>query len=151
MQACPCGSGQTLASCCGLLHAGQAAPTAESLMRSRYSAYVLGLNEYLIRTWHPDTRPNEWVCADSQWLGLHIIQTKFGEKEDDQGLVEFTACYQQASKTVCMHEISQFKRIHALWFYYHGECRTHDIGRNSPCPCGSGLKFKRCCQKIGSS
>ncbi|MDO9220991.1 MAG: YchJ family metal-binding protein, partial [Thiobacillus sp.] len=72
---CPCGSGRTLESCCGRFHSGEPAPDAETLMRSRYSAYVLGLDDYLMATWHPDTRPATLDLVATprpQWLGLTV-------------------------------------------------------------------------------
>lgn len=131
--------------CCGVLHAGGVALTAESLMRSRYTAYFLARRDYLLKSWHPETRPDDLVCAPVTWLGLTVINVEAGAEEDDRGSVEFTASYVRASQAVQMHEMSQFFRVDGLWLYYDGKCEVSNIGHNSSCPCGSGLKLKRCC------
>ena len=77
---CPCDSGQTYVDCCGPWHAGLLqglhAPTPEALMRSRYSAYVLGLPDYLLATWHPGTAPGELELPLVKWLGLEVRQAQ---------------------------------------------------------------------------
>ena len=79
---CPCGSGASLVACCGRWHAGEAAPTAEALMRSRYSAYVLGLEDYLLATWHASTRPLvQRLDPYMQWRRLDIVDTVCGVVE----------------------------------------------------------------------
>jgi len=118
---CPCGRDQTYAACCGRYHAGEAAPDAESLMRSRYSAYVTKDVDYLLASWHPDTRPATLSLDDApgqrtQWLGLsvqrHVIT---GE---DTAEVEFTARYRVGGgSAVKMVEHSRFQRIDGRWYY----------------------------------
>ena len=116
---CPCGSGQRYAACCGPLHAGeQPAASAEALMRSRYSAYVLKLADYLLATWHPSTRPSELDLAadDSKWLGLavksHVMQ------DENHASVEFVARYRIGGGSVVrMREHSRFVREGGHWFY----------------------------------
>lgn len=143
---CPCGSGKATDDCCGRYHAGAAAPSAEALMRSRYSAYVLKNSLYLHDTWHPSTRPADLDIShdETPWQRLQIIATAKGEEDDNEGVVEFAACYQGGQ----LHERSRFVREGGRWFYLDGELLPpleEKVGRNAPCPCGSGKKFKRCC------
>lgn len=145
--ACPCGSGKPLAECCGRYHGGEAAPTAEALMRSRYSAFVLQDDGYLRDTWHPKTRPSQLDLSadDSCWQGLEIVACRKGGLQDEEGVVEFVARYQGGQ----LHERSRFVREQGRWFYLDGELlpprQQPQPGRNAPCPCGSGKKYKRCC------
>lgn len=119
---CPCGSGQRYAACCGPLHAGERpAASAEALMRSRYSAYVLKLADYLLATWHPSTRPSELDLAadDSKWLGLDVKRHEV--QDDDRAMVEFVARYRIAGRGHRLHELSRFVREEGRWFYVDGE------------------------------
>jgi SEC-C motif-containing protein len=118
---CPCGSGKPYAACCGPLHAGTAAATAEALMRSRYGAYVLGLEEYLLATWHPQTRPAALGLgeeAPAKWLGLAV---KRHEAEGDAASVEFVARYKVGGRAHRLHEVSRFRREGGRWYYLDGE------------------------------
>lgn len=120
---CPCGSGQTLADCCGRWHAGltqgQHASTPEALMRSRYSAYVLGLIDYLLATWHPSTAPGELELQPVKWLGLEV---RHAEASGDAGVVEFVArCRNSLGRAERMHELSRFVREGGRWYYIDGE------------------------------
>ncbi len=124
---CPCESGKPYARCCGRWHAGEAAPTAEALMRSRYAAYALRLQDYLLATWHPATRPADLGDADAdrtKWIGL---QVRRAEKlpVDDRGrecaFVEFVARYRIASRGYRLHERSRFVREDGRWFYVSAE------------------------------
>lgn len=118
---CPCGSALAYELCCGQCHAGQPAPTPESLMRSRYSAYVLGLAEYLQATWHPSTRAAELdLSADAavKWLGLKV---DFAAESGDQGNVHFVARYKIGGKAYRLIEHSRFVREEGRWFYVDGE------------------------------
>ena len=122
---CPCGSGCQFARCCGIyLGAGAAAPTAAALMRSRYSAYVLGNETYLRQTWHPSTRP-EALHLDQepapQWIGLTVVAVKGGNEEDADGSVEFVARYKINGKANRVHEISRFVKEQGRWFYLDGK------------------------------
>ncbi|MDQ6950336.1 MAG: YchJ family metal-binding protein [Mariprofundales bacterium] len=149
---CPCGSGHSFAQCCGrwLTHHGAPAPSAEALMRSRYSAYVLKDLNYLLKTWHPDTRPvaNDLGGTTLRWIGLEIVRTEHGSEQDSVGVVEFIASYAHAAGGKRLHEVSRFVRAQGCWLYVDGDCRLSDILRNGRCPCGSGRKFKRCCGLI---
>ena len=119
---CPCGSDKTMTSCCGRYLSGeQAAATAEQLMRSRYTAYVLRDESYLRKTWHPDTCP-VFIDLDSEthWLGLKIKMTQAGGENDEQGLVEFVARYKVAGRGHRLHESSRFIRCDRRWLYVDG-------------------------------
>jgi SEC-C motif-containing protein len=118
---CPCGGGD-YAACCGRWHAGAAAPDAETLMRSRYSAYVLGDTAYLLATWHPETRPAT-LDLDAEvrpkWLGLTVLRHE--ARDARQAIVEFVARYKIGGRAHRMHETSRFTRAQDRWFYLDGE------------------------------
>ncbi len=121
---CPCGSGKRYAVCCGALHGGvRPARTAEALMRSRYSAYVLGLEAYLLDTWHPDTRPDALDLSQdrTRWLGLQIHSTVAGGPDDASGQVRFTARYRLDGQDHRLDELSTFVRVNGRWVYVDGE------------------------------
>lgn len=121
-QACPCGTGATYRACCGPLHDGERASTAEQLMRSRYSAYALDLRDYLFRTWHPRTRPDDLSTAGGiGWLGLEILATVDGGASDEEGTVEFVARSQDPSGEHALHETSRFVRRGGHWVYLDGD------------------------------
>ncbi|ANN68002.1 YchJ family protein [Bordetella bronchialis] len=120
---CPCGTGRPYGKCCGMWHAGPRhlqAPDAQALMRSRYSAYVLDLVEYVRDTWHPDTRPPhiDPNPPGLKWLGLevkrHVVQ------DDTHALVEFVARSRLQGKGQRMHETSRFVKENGRWFYVDG-------------------------------
>ena len=122
--ACPCESGRAYAECCAPLHRGEAiAQTAEALMRSRYSAYVRGDRDYLLRTWHASTRPPAFDFSDAgttRWLGLDVRRHE--QHGADHAMVEFIARYKIGSASaVRLHEISRFLREDGRWFYVDGE------------------------------
>lgn len=126
MSACPCGrlgfKGQTLAYevCCGPIHAGEPAPDAERLMRSRYSAFVCGDVPYLLATWHSSQRPAELILeAGAKWLGLEIKQHRM--TSDNTAEVEFVARFRVAGKAVRQHERSRFVREDGRWYYVDGD------------------------------
>ncbi len=119
---CPCGSGRAIEACCGRYHQGEAAPDAETLMRSRYSAYVLGLEGYLRTTWHPGHCPADLALDATprpQWLGLtvkaHALQ------DDSHATVEFVARYKLNGRAFRLHETSRFERRDGRWLYVDGE------------------------------
>lgn len=118
LRSCPCG-GRNYTNCCGQYHHGAYAADAESLMRSRYSAFVLKLEAYLLATWHPDTRPDTLQLTDEKWLGLEI--KKHLPKSADCATVEFIARYKIAGRAHRLHEISRFVRENGHWFYVDGE------------------------------
>lgn len=117
---CPCG-GANYASCCGPLHAGHAAADAAALMRSRYSAYVLKLEPYLLATWHASTRPAALALAadtQTQWLGLKVGEHRAG---GEQASVRFTARYKIGGRAHRMEEHSRFVREDGRWYYVDGD------------------------------
>jgi SEC-C motif-containing protein len=159
-QICPCGSGLKTLNCCGLyIQAGKIAPTPEALMRSRYTAYTLGKVDYIEKTMLGNVlrdfnriEAKEWANS-AKWQKLEIIRT---EKIDFQTeTVEFKAYYTIKQTPQILHEISEFKKQHDRWFYIKGtipkeptaKLTTPKIGRNDPCFCGSGKKYKKCCGK----
>ncbi|MDW5417642.1 YchJ family metal-binding protein [Iodobacter sp. CM08] len=116
---CPCESGRVYADCCAPWHQGTAATTPEQLMRSRYSAFVLGLHDYLLATWHATTRPETLVDEEPvRWLGLKIKQAHVNGVN---GEVEFIARYKIAGKAWKLHERSRFVYEEGRWYYLDGE------------------------------
>ena len=122
---CPCGSRLAYARCCWRWHAGEAAADAESLMRSRYAAYVLKLKDYLLATWHPQTRPRELdLAASPRWLGLKVLRHEASGA--DAAIVEFSARCKAGGRTREMHEVSRFVRENGRWFYVDGDICTRE-------------------------
>lgn len=120
---CGCGSRASYAECCGPIHAGTPAPTAERLMRSRYSAFVLRDVDYLLRSWDPETRPATLeLDAEIAWRRLFISDTTAGGPEDDEGYVTFTAIARSAGERFEQRERSYFARgTDGHWRYVDGE------------------------------
>ncbi len=128
--ACPCGHAQPYAECCGRYHAGLAAPTAEALMRSRYSAYALGLGDYLHQTWAAETRPAELDLTtppQPQWLGLEVRDAR---EDGDSAVVEFIARCKINGRAERLQERSRFVRRQLggewRWYYVDGEFPAAD-------------------------
>ena len=155
---CPCGSSNPYEACCGQYIEGTPAPTAETLMRSRYSAYSMGKGAYLAATLSEeqskdfDLKEFEASEADTKWLGLEIKKTELGGESDETGSVEFVARYRTGRDPNIHHELAFFKREEGNWVF--ADCQmnpkqeqriVNKVGRNEPCPCGSGKKFKKCC------
>ena len=151
---CPCGSQRPLEDCCQPLLNGQTvALTAEQLMRSRFTAFCSGDIDYLIATHHPSKHHSDdrQQFADSmqhcQWLDLKIVDVTAGQAGDSEGQVEFIARYQADNQLQQLHERSRFVKENNRWLYLDGELfdsRPVLPGRNEPCWCGSGKKFKKC-------
>lgn len=122
---CPCGGG-AYATCCGPVHAGAPAATAEALMRSRYSAFALGLEPHLLATWSRATRPPA-VGLDpaARWRGLQIVDTARGGPDDATGVVEFRAASRDAGGASVLHERSRFTREDGRWVYVDGDVLPH--------------------------
>lgn len=165
---CPCGSGHPFSACCGPFLAGDAVPpSAEALMRSRYSAFVARDWDYLNRT--QANRDDGPPTPDIEWLGLDVLATHGGTAGEHEGTVEFVARYSHQGRPAALHEISRFGLRDGNWIYLDGVFpvdrplpnplppagegttvvsrreTTVKLGRNEPCPCGSGKKFKKCC------
>lgn len=128
-------------------------------MRSRYTAYTIQEIDYIVATHDSSVTGDvdrdatlEWA-QKSEWLGLEIVDTEAGGKEDDEGTVEFIARYKVQGSEATHHERSRFRRAEGRWVYLDGGMvkpkpvvrDEPKVGRNSPCPCGSGKKFKKCC------
>ncbi|AZT82440.1 zinc chelation protein SecC [Marinobacter sp. NP-4(2019)] len=144
-QRCPCGSGEAYHACCRPLHQGGPAPTPEALMRSRYCAFVFRLADYLLETWHQSTRPPFLDLEQSpDWSSLRILESSV---RGDAGTVHFRAVYRLGDGWGYLEEVSNFIREEGRWYYVSGETSEGQLkpGRNEPCPCGSGKKYKACC------
>lgn len=125
---CPCGSGLALAACCGRYHAGETPATAQALMRSRYSAYVLGDEAYVLSTWSPDTRPAALNLADDppvKWLGLQVLDCQAGLAGDRHGEVSFVARYKVNGRAQRLCERSRFVHEQGRWWYVDGQLDEH--------------------------
>lgn len=120
---CPCGLGRPYGECCGMFHDGRAAaPTAEALMRSRYSAFAVRDAPYLLRSWHPSTRPDRLELDPAQrWLRLEVLDRTGGSAFHSQGSVEFRAHYREHGEEGVLHEHSRFVRDGGAWVYLDGE------------------------------
>jgi SEC-C motif-containing protein len=164
MEECPCGSDQTLDECCDPLIKGEReAKTAVALMRARYSAYATDRTTFIVETHDPETRDEldekatrRWAAGNT-WMGLEILDTKEGGKKDETGIVEFVAQYSdERDRTQTHHERSEFVRRDGTWFFHDGEvivqqpAESTKVGRNEPCPCGSGKKYKKCHGRPGA-
>ena len=122
-ETCPCGSGRALAACCApYLGNTSSPPTAEALMRSRYTAYTLGRLDYVRATWHPATCPAELHAVPGlRWLGLQIKRVTGGSERDATGTVEFVARSKLGGRAERLHETSTFERIDGRWVYCRGD------------------------------
>lgn len=118
---CPCGRGASYGECCGPMHAGATAPTAERLMRSRYSAFVLGIERYLLDSWHRSTRPEDLELDGTiVWTRLLVESSEAGGPFDDAGTVTFTAIGRSSDGRFEQRERSRFVREGGRWFYFDG-------------------------------
>ncbi|MEQ8389543.1 MAG: YchJ family protein [Thalassospira sp.] len=167
---CPCASNQTYGECCGKYHTDKAkAETAEKLMRSRYSAFVVRDGAYLLATLAKEKHDSfdaESIKHDqTRWSGLEIVECVAGGLLDQSGKVEFIARFIEDGQQGQLHESSNFERRGGKWYYVDGvfpdgtaktvektdkrnepsSDKVTKTGRNDPCPCGSGKKFKKCC------
>ncbi|HTO04909.1 MAG TPA: YchJ family protein [Opitutus sp.] len=162
MSDCPCGSGRSYETCCEPIIAGAPASTAEALMRSRYSAYVKHAFDHLGRSLSAEQRKDyapddarRWA-EKSEWLGLKILRTEAGGPDDQEGLVEFCARFRTEGQEHEHLEIARFSREAGQWVYAgqvapQGQTVRREapkVGRNDPCPCGSGKKYKKCCGAV---
>ncbi len=152
---CPCGTNLTFKKCCQPFINGTQKPnTAEQLMRSRFSAYATKHSAYIAQTYakqeqsaHLESEINEWA-KQTCWVKLTIVDTDY--QDSSEHFVEFKAEYIHDNALCVLHERSRFIQESGDWRYIDGDIKTHDtikeLTRNSPCPCGSGKKYKRCCQ-----
>ncbi len=158
---CPCGSDQPFSECCEkYINGSLNAPTAEALMRSRYSAYATANIDYIEQTLLPSTRSDfdresarKWA-ERSQWHGFEIVNLVDGGENDNKGTVEFVATYSQKDQRMNHHETATFRKQDGKWYFVEGRMSNEPyrreqpkIGRNDPCQCGSGKKYKKCCGK----
>lgn len=157
---CPCKSGKTFGECCGPIIAGTAkAETAETLMRARYSSYVTGNIAFLktsatraVQEEFDEEASRAW-SESAEWHGLEIVKTEGGTKRHKKGMVEFRALYTANGEFCNHHEVSNFVKEDDGWKFADGELvgekpivrEEPKVGRNDPCPCGSGKKYKQCC------
>ncbi len=159
---CPCMSGKSYADCCEKIIKGtEKAKTPEALMRARYSAYAKVEVDFIVNSTHSiqrDSNDREEIrrwSEKSDWESLEILNTGKGGKDDETGTVEFVARYRDRGVAMEHHEVAEFRREKGDWYFYDGKLvpqapyvRTEDkVGRNDPCPCGSGKKYKKCCGK----
>lgn len=168
---CPCGSQKAYADCCQIAHDNHAAVTSPAqLMRSRYTAHVLKLVDYVVDTYHPSChaqaqRESIAQSVESHWIKLDVADVEVGSHEDE-GFVTFYAYFEDDQQLYCLGERSRFLRESGVWYYIDGEIlekappetpsqkpqttpiqKNLKVGRNDPCICGSGKKYKKCCGK----
>ena len=157
---CPCKSGKPFGECCGPIISGEAkANTAEALMRARYSSYVTGNVDFLktsaskaVQEQFDEEASKAWSKA-AKWHGFEILRTEGGQSGDKTGVVEFRALYTANGEFCNHHEVSTFSNGPDGWVFEDGEMvgetptvrEEPKVGRNDPCPCGSGKKYKKCC------
>ena len=150
---CPCGNDQPYHECCGVFHQGVAASTAEKLMRSRFTAYFLGDTDYLLKTtWQRQISGIDQAgihkrADNTQWRRLDIVSKEAGGESDNKGKVEFKAWFFNpvTQKEEAHHENSDFIKEEGRWYFIYPDVAVKMPGRNDPCLCGSGKKFKKCC------
>ena len=157
---CPCSSGKKFGECCEpVLSGSRKAATAEELMRARYTAYAVCDIDFLYKSSGPEVQAEfdektsrEWA-ESANWEGLEILGTQDGLEKDEEGFVSFVAYYSTKEQN-CKHvETAYFKRIEGDWRFIDGRIENNapyrraepKVGRNDPCPCGSGKKYKKCC------
>ena len=155
---CPCGSGARFADCCErIINGERESQSAEELMRARYSAFATGAIDFIVASTHSRTRSEidiqsirEW-SQTSTWRGLQIFDTKV--VDDNKAYVSFEALFTQAGEDHSHREKAAFERENGNWRFVTGaelknptvKYETPRTGRNEPCPCGSGKKYKKCC------
>lgn len=144
---CHCGSKKEFSKCCEPFLNGSLKPlTPQELMRSRYSAYVLGNGKYIVESavkeqrYEDDINLIQEYSRSVEWLKLDVIAAY-----DD--IVEFRAYYRDANGIKVQHEKSNFTYEDGAWLYKDGELYNSKIQRNEECPCQSGKKYKKCCEK----
>jgi SEC-C motif-containing protein len=160
MSVCHCGSGLDYTKCCEPIITGAVvAETAEKQLRARYSAFVVHEVPFIMSTVHPDKVKEydergirEW-SEKSEWLGMEIRATDKGGAADEEGRIDFVARYRQGGLPQEHHELAEFRKQDGKWYFWDGHFVKPEtvrreqpkVGRNDPCSCGSGKKFKKCC------
>jgi SEC-C motif-containing protein len=157
MTNCPCGSGLGFEQCCAPLLAGAPATSPEALMRSRYTAFVKGNADYLRDSLAPEAlegyehSETETLIKEGRWQGLEV-RSSDEDTAQGTGQVEFVARYTVRNQPFVHHELASFRKLDGRWLYVDGVMNPRPqqrvvakVGRNDPCPCGSGKKYKKCC------
>ncbi len=153
---CPCGTGQNYTDCCGKYISGQNVPeTPEQLMRSRYTAFTEANVDYIGKTMKSpalddfDANGTQHWAKKVVWQKLEVMNSSVN---NNMGFVEFTAYYSEHNQQFTLHECSEFRLDDGRWYYISGKQKQRqliakklNIGRNDPCHCGSGKKYKKCC------
>lgn len=157
---CPCGLPENYQMCCGkIIEGNEPANSAEALMRSRYTAFALNKMDHIRQSHDPSTRSeldmegNQAWSSRADWKGLEIVRVEKGAEDDADGVVEFIARYDMDGVPQEHHELSTFKKVKGQWYFVDGknlklqtfQREQPKPGRNDPCSCGSGKKFKKCC------
>ncbi len=154
---CPCGLKNYEECCAPFIEKNVTPTTAEELMRSRYTAYTKGDIDYIKKTSHPKDQDEFDMAAakswaeDSEWMGFRIIRSEQGAATDSKGIIEFIVRYKMNGQIENHHEVSTFVKIDDQWYFEDGKIitqvvnETPKVGRNEPCPCESGKKYKKCC------
>lgn len=158
MTKCVCGSEAAFEDCCGPIMAGAPPASPEALMRSRFTAFVKGDLDHIESTHAKEVRDAfnrsaaESTAKSVEWVSLEILKTSEGGEEDEAGTVEFAARFKKNGELLVHHELANFQREDGRWVYVDGKMnpqggpiRVQKVGRNEPCPCGSGKKHKKCC------
>ena len=152
---CPCGSGNKFGDCCALYINGIPAPDAQTLMRSRYTAYVVGALDHVAATHAPEVR-DDFNRAEAERLArvcqFQELDIRKVIEKGDSAQIDFLIRFRRDNKDMMQVELADFRREHGRWLYAGGNVSSQvaqrtvtRVGRNDPCPCGSGKKAKRCC------
>lgn len=156
---CPCGRGIKYEECCAPVIEGKLeAKTAEDLLRARYTAFAKHKIDFVEKTHHSETRSQvdrkeiESWSKNSVWEGLEILKSDKGQATDDEGQIAFHAQYRMNGQMQDHYEVSQFKKEGGKWKFFDAQGlkpmplrrESPKTGRNEPCPCGSGKKYKKC-------
>lgn len=152
---CPCGSGLSFEACCGPVISGAPAATAEALMRSRYSAYVVGELNHVADTHAPEVR-DDFNRPEAERLARHCIfegiEIRKATETGERAQIDFVLRFTRDGKDMIQVELADFRKVDGRWLYAGGKLSPQvtqrnvvRIGRNDPCPCGSGKKAKKCC------
>ena len=152
---CPCGSGLPFEGCCGPIISGTPAATAEALMRSRYTAYVVGELNHVADTHAPEVR-DDFNRPEAERLARHCIfegiEIRKATETGERAQIDFVLRFKRDGKNMIQVELADFRKVDGRWLYAGGKLSPQvtqrnvvRIGRNDPCPCGSGKKAKKCC------